>query len=66
MRIRVLAASAALAAALAVPVVPAVADEGSATSVPAVTEELGRGAAGAGSAQLPTPAALAANDLGWG
>ncbi|MFE7751166.1 hypothetical protein [Streptomyces sp. NPDC057428] len=66
MRIRILAASAVLAAALAAPAVPAVADEGGThLESTTVTEELEQGAAGPSPSPAPT-APAAKTDLGWG
>ncbi|MCX5114578.1 hypothetical protein OOK13_40170 [Streptomyces sp. NBC_00378] len=69
MRIRVLAASAVLAAALATTTIPAIANEPSSTPVPAATaDDLGWGVIGPGSSPSPTPTPtdLPTGDLGWG
>lgn len=65
MRIRILTASAALAAALVIPAIPAVAEEGGVPPVTTVVEDLRPGTADVGGVPSPTPVAVP-NDLGWG
>ncbi|MFD5184000.1 hypothetical protein ACFWMQ_15590 [Streptomyces sp. NPDC058372] len=68
MKIRILATGAALAAALAIPAIPATANEAATTAPasPATPDDLGWGSPGSGAAPSPSPTALPNADLGWG
>ncbi|MGW1440271.1 hypothetical protein ACWD7M_34125 [Streptomyces griseus] len=68
MKLRLLAASTLLAAALTMPAIPAIADDaGSHSPAPTTTDDLGWGSA---PAATPTPTSTPTNrpsgDLGWG
>ncbi|MEU6437399.1 hypothetical protein ABZ874_24120 [Streptomyces albidoflavus] len=65
MKIRLLATGAVLAAALAIPAIPASADEAPAPT-PASADDLGWGSPGSGATPSPSPTARPSGDLGWG